>query len=221
MNVSFAVAVVERILLINFATSLNMRLIIFSVVNCPARSVPHCYFGSLVVIWLPKLPCVFNRRIALVKVWYITVRFPHNMQVIRLRYISRFAILVLLSGFHSQWMLEHPKVLSCWWVSECWCLLGSGGSSWFAHICTPTVSIPFLLLIVDPSGSHLPHGIYPRLHVPHHRTLRWRFVGRTPGSTTKERRKCSPGVKDCTQGLYNPTRIFRESGFLSFFDHFL
>lgn len=50
MNVSFAVAVVERILLINFATSLNMRLIIFSVVNCPARSVPHCYFGSLVVI---------------------------------------------------------------------------------------------------------------------------------------------------------------------------
>lgn len=29
MNVSFAVAVVERILPINFATSLNMRLIIF------------------------------------------------------------------------------------------------------------------------------------------------------------------------------------------------
>ena len=188
MNVFFLrLAVVERILLINFWHQFE-----YHEVNHFSSGLLYWPLCSVLVRYDCQSYHVFltdgshwSKHDILLYVFHTICKW--------LGYISRFAILVLLSGFHSQWMLEHPKVLSCWWVSECWFLLGSGVSSWVAHICTPTVSIPFLLLIVDASGSHLPHGIYPRLYVPHHRTLRWRFVGRTPGSTTEERRKCSTG----------------------------
>lgn len=152
---------------------------------------------------------------------YIYMSYTHNMQVIKIYFsvcdsgsFVRFPFLV------DAWTSEGSFMLMGFWM-----LVPSRDRRFLVIctycICTPTVSIPFLLLIVDASESHLPHWIYPRLYVPYHRTLRWRFVGRTPGNTTKEPRKCSQGwVKDGKRTiiLY---QVFRELWFCHFLSIFV
>ncbi len=121
-------------------------------VSCMARLIPHCYFGSLVVMWLPKLPCGFNRWMTLVKVYYTI----YPIQCDWLRDISWFAILFVFQGSIHSGSFNIPRFFHI----DCFLILVHSRTGFSSPVINTTYCFHSFPL-VGASGSHVP------LDLPH------------------------------------------------------